>query len=267
MQGIQVIDSLDSESNGYITGVSLSTFLQLVEMEKTTFTVKVTSGRKTGTLYMLEGELIQARAGKLRGNDAAYKIISWENPRIEMYSECNKTENQIEGTLQNVLMEAFRLKDEKVRDDEDNTQASGAGAVDTQGGRLSNSLVKEKTMALETLLNEIKAVKGYKASGILDFTGELLASDSSSSDIDVGMIGATFNDIFRSASEACKSNSMEACRDMTIQTQDGVIVMHCSGVDSASHIHLIGILAADGNQALMKMQIAQAAKNAMAQLV
>ena len=58
-------------------------------------------------------------------------------------------------------------------------------------------------MALEKHLLDIKSVKGYQASGIMHFTGELLAFDSVAPNIDLALVGATFNDVFRTAHEVC----------------------------------------------------------------
>lgn len=109
-------------------------------------------------------------------------------------------------------------------------------------------------MALEKFLEELQSIKGYKASAVMNFTGEILASDSTDPNIDLAVVGATFNDIFRSAHEASKKIGLEACKKTTIETPKGLIVMECSGVDATVHFHVIGILSADGNQALMKMQ-------------
>ena len=121
-------------------------------------------------------------------------------------------------------------------------------------------------MALEDHLGEIKSVKGYLASGIMQHTGELLASDSAASNIDLGMVGATFNDIFRSAHEVCEKIGLEAAQEMVLNTPKGLIIMRCSGVASKAHVHLITILTSDGNQALAKMQMEKAVPGVMGEL-
>jgi hypothetical protein len=46
---------------------------------------------------------------------------------------------------------------------------------------------------------------------------------------------------------------------MVLMTPRGTIVMLCTGEAAAAHVHLITILAGDGNQALAKMQMQKAA--------
>ena len=110
-------------------------------------------------------------------------------------------------------------------------------------------------MALEDFLENLKKINGYKASAIMNFTGEILVQNSVDEQIDLGMVGATFNDIFRSAHEASTKIGLEACNEAVIGTPKGVIIMKCSGVNSKSHFHLIAIVSQDGNQALIKMEL------------
>ena len=107
-------------------------------------------------------------------------------------------------------------------------------------------------MALESYLHEFKDIKGYMASGIMDFTGETLLTDSVDSSVDLEATGAVFNDIFRNAHEASNKIGLDSCSKMTITTPKGLVVMECSGVDSPSHLHFIVVLKEDGNQALAR---------------
>ena len=121
-------------------------------------------------------------------------------------------------------------------------------------------------MSLEDMLAEIKGVNGYVASAIMDFTGEMLATNSTSTNIDLQVAGATFNDIFRAAHVAAGKVGFKSANDLVIQTPEGVIVMMCTGVEQKAHLHLITILAKDGNQALAKMAMHKIAPRAMESL-
>ncbi len=110
-------------------------------------------------------------------------------------------------------------------------------------------------MALESFLDRFKKINGYKASAIMTYTGEILAQDSNDPNIDLGMVGATFNDIFRTAHSASDKIGLEACREAVIATPKGIIIMRCSGVKAKVHYHTICIFSADGNQALAKMEM------------
>ncbi len=104
-------------------------------------------------------------------------------------------------------------------------------------------------------LARLQKVQGYKASAIMTFRGDVLASHSADPRIDLLVVGRIFNDIFRAAHEAAEKIDLSACLETVINTPKGVIVMRCSGLDAAVHFHLLAVLAADGNLALTKMEL------------
>jgi len=112
-------------------------------------------------------------------------------------------------------------------------------------------------MNIEGILGELRGIKGYKCSGLMDFSGEMLVQDSVDSSIDLEVAATTFNDIFRGAHEAAGKVGLQATTEMLLQTPNGVILMLCSGVRSEPHLHLICVLEKGGNHALAKMTMAK----------
>jgi len=110
---------------GSLHNVSLETYLQLVEMEQQTCTLRVSkkNGPEMGVLFFKDGELINARTADLRGEEAAYKILSWSGVSIMIENSCPDIERAIETGLQSILLEAMRVKDE---DDEKKAEAARA---------------------------------------------------------------------------------------------------------------------------------------------
>ncbi len=103
---------MDADVGGQLHGISLDSFLQMAQMERTTCTLKVSANEEFGFMYILNGELIDAQTGILDGGEAAYLIISWDNSAIEIENNCDRTENKIKQPLMNVLMEGMRIRDE-----------------------------------------------------------------------------------------------------------------------------------------------------------
>lgn len=97
---------------GKLQGLSLGSFLQMAQMDCITCTLRVKSETETGYLYLLQGELVSARVGTLENLDAVYRLISWDETVIEIQDSCEKTENQINQPMMNIIMEGLRLKDE-----------------------------------------------------------------------------------------------------------------------------------------------------------
>ncbi|MGE4518463.1 MAG: DUF4388 domain-containing protein [Desulfobacteraceae bacterium] len=111
---------MSEKLEGKITGINLTNFLQIVQMEKPTVTLLIAKGSKKGALFIENGEIIDAETKSgLRHLDAAYEIISWDDSSIELKKEMPKTERIIKMPLMNILMEALRLKDEKPQSSEE----------------------------------------------------------------------------------------------------------------------------------------------------
>ncbi|MCI5146703.1 MAG: hypothetical protein D3923_14560, partial [Candidatus Electrothrix sp. AR3] len=61
----------------------------------------------------------------------------------------------------------------------------------------------------------------------------------------------------RTSEEAAEKAGLRTCDELVLKTPQRLIVMCCSGAESALHFHLITVLEKDGNQALTKMQLAR----------
>ena len=113
----KIMGTLRKESEGgTLHSVSSGIFLQLMEMEQKTCTIRLedkSSGKK-GVLFFNDGELLDARVNDLQGKPAAYEIFSWETVTISIQNICPPIENRINSDLQPLILEASRLKDEAV---------------------------------------------------------------------------------------------------------------------------------------------------------
>ena len=107
-----ILKTLYAAPAGQIHGISTASFLQLIDIEEKICTLKIRSGRRLGYLYFFKGELTAAETGQLRGEAAAFEIISWENSVIEIENVCKKTRKEINKSLMHILMEGARIRDE-----------------------------------------------------------------------------------------------------------------------------------------------------------
>ena len=101
-----------TDVGGQIHGISLPSFLQMSEMESATYTLKVTSGNRTGHLHIDGGSLIAAQVEDLAGTEAAYRIISWDNAAIQIEAADPDRGREIHDPLMSVMMESLKIKDE-----------------------------------------------------------------------------------------------------------------------------------------------------------
>lgn len=108
-------DMLRQSVKGRVENISLSSFLQLLEIERKTCTLSVTSGEHGGRLYFRGGKLVGAETEELKDEAAALEIVTWEHADIEIADGCPVAGPELEGGLRFFLLEGMRLKDERER--------------------------------------------------------------------------------------------------------------------------------------------------------
>jgi DNA-binding response OmpR family regulator len=108
----KIFTSLGINRGGKVRGIGLSSFLQMLELEEKSCTLKVTEDDKVGYLYLEQGQLIAAETEDLRKEEAAYRIIAWEQTEIEIDYISRKKDREINESMMNILMESQKIKDE-----------------------------------------------------------------------------------------------------------------------------------------------------------
>ena len=70
----------ETQNGSSFQGISLESFLQMLEHERKSCTIDVHSGDVKGSFFFQEGELIDAEYGQQKGIDAAYGLLALKNP-------------------------------------------------------------------------------------------------------------------------------------------------------------------------------------------
>lgn len=173
----RIYEELDAKSSGFIRGVSLPSFLQLMEIEKKTCVLTVTSMGRKGSLYFHQGELIDAETDDLQGETAAFDIVSWDAAEIEIITKIRRRVKKIEPSLSYIVMEAYRLRDEmSLRSEELDENLEEEPILipeeDEIGIVLKESDIKNKeiTMNMKKLNEAMDELKNNVGSGLLSST-------------------------------------------------------------------------------------------------
>jgi len=160
-----IIAVLGKEADGgTLHGISPGTFLQLMELEQKTCTLRVT-GEATGqqgVLFFREGDLLEARADGLKGEAAVYEIASWEGVTISIQNTCMQKEKRIRSDLFAILLESMRMRDEAAEKKAAQPQPSdlGTGAERSeQGGSPDDARTAELGRRLRERLGERSRVR------------------------------------------------------------------------------------------------------------
>ncbi len=112
----KILTTLRKESEGgTLHNISSGMFLQLIEMEQKTCTIRLEekTGGKKGILFFSDGELLDARVNNMQGESAAHEIFSWDAVNLSIQNGCALTENKIQSELPALILEAMRRKDEE----------------------------------------------------------------------------------------------------------------------------------------------------------
>jgi CheY-like chemotaxis protein len=192
-------------TKGHVAGISLPSFMQLLELDRKTCTLHVKSAKGRGDMYFNQGELLSATTANFTGQKAAFEIINWDNPEIEIENICKmKTQDRdIEVPLGFLLIESARMKDESnkpaappeeiaSRDASNDIQPAGPAIDDLDVDDISftdnaaeldtSSLESEPVAAkpakartpLDTLTNAILNAKGVNRMIIISGNGGVL---------------------------------------------------------------------------------------------
>ncbi len=105
---------------GSIHGISVASFIQMIEMEQKTCQVEVQAPKKSkldskrGVLFFKNGTLYNALYDNLEGEEAAIKIIATDNLKISIHNSYSDkmTGRKIKAKAIGLIMEAMRRKDE-----------------------------------------------------------------------------------------------------------------------------------------------------------
>lgn len=193
-----IFNGLKGGEKSYIRGITLATFLQLMSLEQKNCTLKVTAGEKLGYLYVRRGELIDAEYADRQGEVAAMEIVAWDNAEIEMDGICRRQQQRISLSMEHILIEAYRRKDEQTLHPEEPIAvvkpelAAGSVAAateevfpgDVKGNQAGNELpISADELACKRLPKALQRLDTVQEYAIFDHKSFLEAKNSGSCSI------------------------------------------------------------------------------------
>jgi CheY-like chemotaxis protein len=175
---------------GRIAGITLFGFLQLLEVERKTGVVVVQASGEEGRLYFDGGQLIHGETRRRRGLAAVYEIVSWPDPKLELFYKRAAREHTIAEPLQHVLMEAARLEDER---------GAGVARATAPAEPRAASEPEPKTRAdVQVVLEEAMRIDGAVAVALVDgASGMTLGTAGGGARLNVELAGAGAADFLR----------------------------------------------------------------------
>jgi CheY-like chemotaxis protein len=262
-------------TGGTLTGISVPSFLQLIEMEQNTclMEVKAVEGEQ-GLLYFNKGVLYDAVYGKETGEEAVYSILMLEDAKISFRTlPSKKLKKKIKIPLMKLLMEGIRRKDERVQLQEEEggenqeNEISVLASPDTDGEAAgineSTPMKGDNQMAnIQEILEKFKVVDGFEAVGAFSANGEMVA-EVSVNGTNLAELGALANDVLLKAQKTTEIMKVGRGQLVHVEAPKAHVICRClneatdfaANASGRAHVHMVLILNKDGNVAMGKMKV------------
>lgn len=261
---------------GTLTGISLPSFLQLIEMEQNTCLMEVVSpDGQQGLLYFYKGVLYDSVFGKLTAEDAVYELLMKDDVKISFRALPNKKlKKRIKTNLMNLIMEGTRRKDEMAEQlaenqtdqDEGDTEPAGdegqAPPVEEQADDTPSTKGDDKMADIKEVLEKFKVIDGFQAVGAFSPNGEMVA-ECNASGANLAELGALANDVLLKAQKTTEIMNVGRGQLVHVEAPKAHVICRClneatdfaSTASGRAHVHLVLILGQDGNVAMGKMKV------------
>jgi CheY-like chemotaxis protein len=109
-----VRDILARPAKGRLSGLSLPGFLQLLNVEERTCSLRIKARGHEGRVDMSRGQLVNAFCDGVEGKPALFETLNWVNPEIEVEEPREDVPRLIEERLPSLLLEAALEHDERL---------------------------------------------------------------------------------------------------------------------------------------------------------
>jgi CheY-like chemotaxis protein len=179
-----VLGEADGDASGQFSGLSLSGMLQLLAAEARSCAVRVAGARGEGRVELQNGAIVNAVAGEMRGRDALYELLSWEDADFALQSLQPPVYRRIDEPLAQLLLEAAQRQDEGARD----RRTLPAGAAPAR----SPAVVAGPAASLyftpgefQPMLAPLAALAGFELAALLDAGPERCLAAASLGDPEV----------------------------------------------------------------------------------
>jgi len=285
-------DRIDRElrraAKGHIQGITLCGFLQLLEVERKTCTLLVSSEGRTGILHFQDGELIHAEMGETSGPEAVYALEGWIAPEIEIDQVCRARSRTVFCSVTELLLEGARLADEETRlaegaPDEEPLEAvlswdtrdlssflgpalesaSGEGTTTQSTAALEPQERWDIDMAnLKETLTKMSEISGFLGACIVDSSsGMMLASEGGGSALNLEVAAAGNTEVVRAKRKTMISLGLkDAIEDILITLGKQYHLIRPLAVKDGLFAYLV-LDKAKSNLAMARMTLAEAEKD------
>ena len=110
----------ESVVRGNLQQMSTMDLFQSLELGHKTCRLSLASKSERCDMFFSDGQIVHACYGKLRGDEAVFRALTWTEGQFEIDFSASTQEHSITRSTQSLLMEGLRLLDEANRNAEEN---------------------------------------------------------------------------------------------------------------------------------------------------
>lgn len=109
-----ILDTVEEKKGfeGKISDFQLSDLIQMNCLGRLTNAIVVETGKKEGSIYFEDGNIIHAQVGSAVGEDAFYEILTWQGGRFAINRGAKAEQETILKGWQSLMLEGLRRADE-----------------------------------------------------------------------------------------------------------------------------------------------------------
>ncbi len=109
---MEVSQEVDRSVGGTLTEIALVDLLQIFKMNRKNGILTLKAEGQTGVVQLREGMVINAQLGKVSGEKAIFRLITWQHGTFEFKPALVEAEVKIHMPTENLVMEGLRQLDE-----------------------------------------------------------------------------------------------------------------------------------------------------------
>ncbi len=247
---------LNDEGVAY-KGISVRSFLPLVWEKQKTCGLRIESRKNgSGSVYFIDGQIVDATYENLSGESAVIAMAGWEGIKLRFFDLPEEMHDQTSDiNLMRILDISWRGKRPRMT-----SKPSPAKLTFSKpkSNIVHETVVEKKITRPEDKLKKIlqaagqtlRAIPGYQAAGILNTEWEILAADYVE-DIDYSGFIELMQTMITASSDVIERKNLGKCQSLTIHTQKHTIIL----LDTGKSYHVIVVLAPDSNWYFAKCRV------------
>ncbi len=219
-----LVEQLDASLRGALAGIALPDFLQLVAAGRKSCALEVSAGERMGILYFWQGELVDAECGDgTRGTEAALSIVTWPTPRVSVTGNVRRRENQVDLPLEEVLLQAAYLQDERVRRASQELLLPREGETEGEAtrGDVPMDARAPELPGWDALRTRLDDTAGVEAAVVLSTEGEVLAHWGRGDTASIEPSTEALCALWRAADEVCDRIGFDGHDHVFLEGPDG----------------------------------------------